>query len=158
MTLKRKKLTLMSLAAAMILTGCTTDELNALGEGLARGLAEASADLERSNYYGNSYYTGPYYSPGGFSSYSGWRYGAGYGDYVGYRQCRNIGTYYTCDSDGDGYADMYGDTSDGSYASSNLRVNGRGEAFTWGRECGCWERNRAYDGERKTYYDRYDKY
>jgi hypothetical protein len=33
-------------------------------------------------------------------------------------------------------------------ASSSLRINGRGEAFTRGVDCACWERNRAYDGLR----------
>ena len=144
---------IITMLAGLILTACSTADLNALGEGLARGLAEANEEIARSNYY-----SGPYYNPNGFSSYSGWRGGNSYGDYVGFYQCKSTGSFYICDSNGDGYADMYGDTSTGSYASSNLRVNGRGEAFTWGRNCACWERNRAYDGERKDYHDDYDEY
>ena len=115
--------------AACGLSACTTAELEAISAGLAAGMADAS-------YYGSShdpYYEGP----------------ARYGDWIGYNRCEHNGSLYVCDSDGDGYADMFGNAADGSYSSSSLKVNGRGEAFTWGRDCGCWERNRAYDGPRQ---------
>lgn len=138
---------------AIGLTACTTAELEAISAGLAQGLAEASYEASTYNAY-----TGAYYAPNGFASYSGWPSSYAYGDYVGAYQCSHIGSFYTCDSDGDGYADMYGNTSDGSYASSHLRVNGMGEAFTWDSECGCWVRNRAYDGERKERHYHYKEY
>jgi len=142
-----------ALAAAALIAGCSTEELAAVSEGLARGLAEASYDAQ---YFGQRpVYSGPYYSPYGFSGYAGWPTYFSYGDYVGYRRCRRTGAFYACDSDGDGYIDMYGDLSDGSFNSSSLRINGRGEAFTWGADCNCWERNRAYDGPRKRYSEEY---
>ncbi len=149
-----KRVILSSMVALTALVGCTAEELEAISAGLAQGLAEAANEnsYNQRNYYGNPY------RPGGFANYGGWPSYYSYGDYVGYYGCRSTGTFYTCDSDGDGYADMYGNTADGSYASSNLRVNGRGEAFTWDSGCGCWVRNRAYDGPRREYYDRYDKY
>ena len=146
-----------SLCAVMGVFGlsaaCTTAELEAISAGLAQGLAEAS-------YEANAYstYSNPYYAPGAFSSYSGWPSAYSYGQYVGAYGCSHTGSFYTCDSDGDGYADMYGNTDDGSYASSHLRVNGMGEAFTWDTACSCWERNRAYDGERKGRYKHYKDY
>ena len=143
--------TLVALAASCVMLGaCTTAELEAISAGLA------SAAYDSQYYAANNYgapspygYSGPYWSPATFGSYGGWRGNYAYGDWVGYRQCRHTGSFYTCDSDGDGYADMYGNTDDGSYASSSLRVNGRGEAFTWGGDCNCWERNRAFDGPRQ---------
>lgn len=140
-------------AAGMILTACTTAELEAISAGLAQGLAEAS--YETSQPYG---YTGAYYNPTGFGSYSGWPSSYTYGQYVGRFGCSNTGTFYTCDSDGDGYADMYGNTSDGSYSSSHLRVNGRGEAYTWNTDCACWGRERSLDGERKDHHEHYYDY
>lgn len=146
----------MSLAlSGLLATGsCTTAELEAISAGLGEGMANAAytanyngpASYAPAGAYG---YSGPYWTPTTFSSWSGWRGTYNYGDWVGYHGCRYTGSFYTCDSNGDGYADMYGDTDDGSYASSSLRVNGRGEAFTWGSDCGCWERNRAYDGPRQ---------
>jgi len=153
------KPTLKMMAASLIcfgLTGCTTAELEAISAGLAQGLAEASYETSAYNNYGA--YSGPYYAPSTFSSYSGWPSAYSYGQYMGAYGCRHTGTFYTCDSDGNGYADMYGNRSDGSYASSSLRVNGMGEAFTWDTECDCWARNRAYDGERKARYSNYRDY
>ena len=138
---------------ALLASACTTAELEAISAGLAQGLAEASYEASTYNAY-----SGSYYAPGGFSSYSGWPSAYAYGQYVGAFGCSHTGSFYTCDSDGDGYADMYGDTSDGSYASSHLRVNGRGEAFTWDTDCNCWDRNRAYDGERKERHYHYKDY
>lgn len=138
---------------ALALGACTTAELEAISAGLAQGLAEAS-------YETNTYatYSGAYYAPNGFGSYSGWPSTYSYGEFVGAYGCSHTGNFYTCDSDGDGYADMYGNTSDGSFASSNLRVNGMGEAFTWDNNCNCWSRNRAYDGERKERHTHYKDY
>jgi len=141
------------MAAGAALTACTTAELEAISAGLAQGLAEAS--YETSQPYG---YTGAYYNPGAFSTYSGWPSSYSYGEYVGYFGCAHTGSFYTCDSDGDGYADMYGNTSDGSYSSSHLRVNGRGEAYTWANDCSCWARERSLDGARKDRHDHYRDY
>ena len=141
-------------AVALMAAGCTTAELEAISAGLSQGLAEASYNQPYgSSYVGPGYTTSPYTTSGGywtpntFGSYGGWPSGTSYGQWVGYNGCSYIGSFYTCDTNGDGYADMYGDTDDGSYASSSLRVNGRGEAFTWGENG--WERNRAYDGPRQ---------
>ncbi|WP_147372892.1 hypothetical protein [Henriciella mobilis] len=131
------------------LGGCTTAELEAISAGLSAGMADAAYTSSQYGYGAQPAYGGRYWSPNTFGSYGGWPANYSYGDWVGYNQCRNTGSFYTCDSNGDGYADMYGNTDDGSYASSSLRVNGRGEAFTWGSDCGCWERNRAYDGPRQ---------
>lgn len=154
-----KKVSLAALGAgALLLSGCTTAELEAISAGLAQGLAEASYEASAYNAYSSSIYNGAYYAPSGFSSYSGWPTSYAYGQYVGPFGCSHTGSFYTCDSDGDGYADMYGNTSDGSYASSHLRVNGMGEAFTWESDCGCWRRNRAFDGERKERHSHYKDY
>lgn len=134
----------------LLLSGCTAADWEAVSRGLAAGLADAQ--------YQQQYYGYNPYNPTGFRTYSGWPSGYSYGQYVGYYQCRRTGSFYACDSNGDGYIDMYGNLDTGSYSSSNLRVNGRGEAFTWESGCGCWVRNRAYDGPRKTYRDRYDRY
>jgi hypothetical protein len=158
-----KNLTRMSaLASACLLaSACTTADLEAISAGLAQGFAEAS--YEANAYAPNSgaftnAYNGAYYAPSGFSSYTGWPSAYSYGQYVGAFGCTHTGSFYTCDSDGDGYADMYGNTSNGSFSSSHLRVNGMGEAFTWESDCGCWQRNRAYDGERKERYSHYKDY
>lgn len=143
--------------SALAVTACTTAELEAISAGLAQGLAEASYEANAMSAY-SGVYSGAYYAPGAFSTYSGWPSAYSYGDYVGPYGCRHTGSFYTCDSDGDGYADMYGNTSDGSFASSHLRVNGMGEAFTWDSNCACWERNRAYDGERKERHTHYKEY
>jgi hypothetical protein len=153
---KRASLYALSLSAIMA-SACTTAELEAISAGLAQGLAEASYETSTYTAYPGAY-TGAYYAPTGFSSYSGWPSAYAYGQYVGPFGCSHTGSFYTCDSDGDGYADMYGNTSDGSYASSHLRVNGMGEAFTWDSDCSCWARNRAYDGERKERYTHYKDY
>ena len=153
--LVRLKLAAAVSAVSLMTTGCTTAELEAISAGLSQGLAEASYNNPYGNsaYYGSGYTPSPYNMSGGywtpntFGSYGGWPSGTSYGQWVGYNGCSYIGSYYTCDTNGDGYADMYGDTDDGSYASSSLRVNGRGEAFTWGENG--WERNRAYDGPRQ---------
>ena len=142
---------------ALLLAGCTTAELEAISAGLAQGLAEASYETNTYNAYSGTY-GGAYYAPSGFATYSGWPSTTAYGQHIGYYGCTHIGTFYTCDSDGDGYADMYGDTSDGSYSSSHLRVNGRGQAFTWDSDCSCWQRDRAYDGERKERHSHYKDY
>lgn len=117
--------------AGALLASCTTAEIEAISAGLSQGLAEASYNAP----YGSSY--APY----------GSSYGSTNSQWVGYNQCSYVGSFYRCDTNNDGYVDMYGDTEDGSYASSSLRVNGRGEAFTWGENG--WERNRAYDGPRQ---------
>jgi len=143
--------------AAVLASACTTAELEAISAGLAQGLAEASYETSTYPAYSGGY-SGPYYAPTGFASYSGWPTSYSYGQYVGAFGCTHTGSFYTCDSDGDGFADMYGNTSDGSYASSHLRVNGMGEAFTWDSDCGCWSRNRAYDGERKERHSHYKDY
>ncbi|HCJ19076.1 MAG TPA: hypothetical protein DHV57_16825 [Hyphomonas sp.] len=127
-------------ATGVAVSGCTSADLAAFSE----GLAEASYDLQANSSapYGSPGV--PIYAPnyyGGVPSYAA-------GTWVGYGECRSTGSFYQCDTSGDGYADMYGDTADGSMASSSLRINGRGEAFTWGSDCACWERNRAYDGPR----------
>ena len=142
-----------AMAVLALAGGCTTAELQAISAGLGEGMANAAYTASYNgpaSYGGGGYgYTSAYWTPSTFSSWSGWPGSYSYGDWVGYNQCRSTGSFYTCDSNGDGYADMYGNTDDGSYASSSLRVNGRGEAFTWGSECACWERNRAYDGPRQ---------
>ena len=142
---------------ALVVSACTTAELEAISAGLAQGLAEASYEANAYSAYSGSY-AGAYYAPTGFSSYSGWPSSYSYGQFVGAFGCTHTGSFYTCDSDGDGFADMYGNSSDGSYASSHLRVNGMGEAFTWDTDCGCWRRNRAYDGERKARHNHYKDY
>ena len=140
------------LAATSLLTACTTEDLDAF----STALAAASYDMAYTQPYGTAYAPGygGSYSPSTFSTYGGWPGGFSYGDRVGYGGCRHTGSFYTCDTNGDGYADMYGNTDTGMYASSSLRVNERGEAFTWGTDCNCWERNRAYDGERREDYRR----
>ena len=143
---------------AFLATACTTADLEAISAGLAQGLADASYEVNANPYGYASAYSGPYYAPGGFASYSGWPSAYSYGQYIGPFGCTHSGSFYTCDSDGDGYADMYGNSITGSFASSHLRVNGRGEAFTWDSNCGCWERNRAYDGPRKGRYKNYKDY
>lgn len=148
---------LAGLAAGLIglagLGGCTTEDLAVFSATLSDEMA-ANAYASNGYGYGSNYnsgygygYSGPYWSPNTFGSYGGWPSSYAYGDFVGYNECRYTGSLYTCDTNGDGLADMYGDASDGSYASSALRVNGRGEAFTWGEDG--WERNRAYDGPRQ---------
>ena len=143
--------------AGVLLSSCTTAELEAISAGLAQGLAEASYDTNQ-QFSTHNPYTGSYYNPSGFASYSGWPTSYVFGQYVGAFGCTHTGTFYTCDSDGDGYADMYGDRSDGSYASSHLRVNGNGEAFSWDNDCACWARERSLDGERKDRHDHYRDY
>lgn len=141
--------------ACIISASCTTAELEAVSAGLSQGFAEASYNnpYGSGSYYGPGYtpspynISGSYWSPNTFGSYGGWPSGISYGQWVGYNQCSYVGSFYTCDTNHDGYADMYGNTEDGSYASSSLRVNGRGEAYTWGEDG--WERNRAYDGPRQ---------
>lgn len=144
--------------AGLFATACTTAELEAISAGLAQGLAEASYDLNTQQYGYNPAYSGPYYAPAGFSSYSGWPTTYSYGQYVGAFSCSHTGDFYTCDSDGDGFADMYGNSSTGSFSSSHLRVNGRGKAFTWDSACGCWEREPAYDGPRTGRHKNYRDY
>ena len=127
--------------AALGLGACSTADLNAFAE----GMAQAS-----------------YNSPYGYNSYGGYgAYGNNYSNmWVGYNQCRHIGSLYQCDTNGDGYIDMSGDSDDGSFSGSHLRVNGKGEGFTRG-ENGEWERNRAYDTSRRDDHHhghgRYDK-
>lgn len=128
-----------------LLGACTTADL----EAISAGLAEASYDMQYTSYGPVAAPVYSPYTPYTFQTYGGWPAGASYGTWVGYGQCQYIGSFYQCDTDGDGYVDMYGDSEDGSYASSHLRVNGRGQAFTWGSDCACWERNRAYDGPRQ---------
>ncbi|WP_143435432.1 hypothetical protein [Henriciella aquimarina] len=142
------------LSGLMLAAGCSSQDMSMLSASMQEEVANAAytASYNGNASYSPSYgygYSGPYWSPRTFGSYSGWPANYTYGDFVGYNQCRHTGSFYTCDTNGDGLADSYGDAEDGSYASSSLRVNGRGEAFTWGNECGCWQRNRAYDGPRK---------
>ena len=138
-------------ALTVALAGCTSDDLAAFSE----GLAEASYNAP---YYPPAATSYSPYAPYAFSTYSGWPSAYAYGQYLGPWGCSNTGAFYTCDSDGDGYADMYGNTDDGSYSSSSLRVNGRGEAYAWDSDCACWERERSLDGARRDYHDRYDDY
>lgn len=129
------------LAAMLGAAGCTTAEL----EAISQGLAQASHDMQYAPYgtagYGNA---SPYSS--GVTHY-------GSSQWVGYNECVNTGTFYQCDSNGDGYVDMFGNTETGEMTSSSLKVNGRGEGFTWNTNCGCWERNRAYDTARAGDHD-----
>ena len=141
------------LASAM--TGCTSDDLAAFSAGLAEASYQSSYQAA---YYPPSGTIYSPYAPHAFSTYSGWPSAYSYGQYLGPRGCSNTGRFYVCDSDGDGYADMYGNTDDGSYASSHLRVNGRGEAYAWNSDCACWERERSLDGARRDYHDHYDDY
>ena len=139
---------LIGVLAAGFVSSCTSAEMALFAE----ALAEAEYD-SRTQYYTpqSTYYAPPVsspYTPYTFNTYGGWPSGVSYGDWVGYGECRYIGSFYTCDTDGDGYADMYGDTDDGSFSSSHLRVNGVGEAYTWGSDCSCWQREPAYDNER----------
>lgn len=124
---------LAAIPAILTLSACTSQDLAMFAEAMEQAAYESQ--------YNNSYYA-PYGNP--YSTPN-----TGYGSWVGYNQCQYTGSFYTCDTDGNGYADMYGDTSDGSYASSHLRVNDRGEAFTYDSNSGEWVRNRAYDGPRK---------
>nr|GGI01883.1 hypothetical protein GCM10011355_33570 [Aquisalinus luteolus] len=141
--------------------------MQAFSEGLAQASYESSYGYNGYSGYGAGYGTG--YTPSPYSLYRPNNFGTGYwpvpnysyGSWVGAYQCRNTGTFYTCDSNGDGYADMWGDTSDGSYSSQYSRVNGRGEGFVWDNSCSCWERDRSLDGPYKgprdgKYRDRYD--
>lgn len=121
------------LSAGMLALGaCTTAELEAISQGLAQGMAEASYNMN----YGPGY---------GYGSPYGTTYGTSYGQFIGYNQCSYTGSLYSCDTNGDGYVDMFGDSDSGSYTSSNLKVNGKGEGFTRNTDTGEWERNRAYD-------------
>lgn len=159
---------ILSVTAALGLSACDAETMQAFSEGLAQ------ASYQNSYGYGYNGYGSAYNSP-----YGGYRpnnFGTGYwpvpnysyGSWVGYGQCRNTGTFYTCDSNGDGYADMWGDTSDGSYSSQYSRVNGRGEGFRWDNGCSCWVRDRSLDGpykgprdgkyrDRDRYDDDYDR-
>ena len=102
-----KKVSLAALGAgALLLSGCTTAELEAISAGLAQGLAEASYEASAYNAYSSSIYNGAYYAPSGFSSYSGWPTSYAYGQYVGPFGCSHTGSFYTCDSDGDGLNEM----------------------------------------------------
>ena len=141
--------------AGIAASACTAAELEAVSAGLAQGMAEAQYS---SGYgygaggygYGTGYGT-PYgqYTPGGFSSGYWPVPNYGYGAFVGRYQCRNTGSMYSCDSDGDGYIDMWGDTDDGSFYGRYSRVNGRGEGFSWDDYCDCWRRDRSLDGPYK---------
>ena len=146
-------------AGGLTLSACTTEDLMAFNA----AMEQANYDMQYGAYGSpyntypttsayNSYPYGGFYSPNTFSTYGGWPTGLSYGNWVGVLSCRHSGSFYSCDTDGNGYADMFGNADDGSYSSSSLRVNGRGEAFTWGSDCGCWERNRAYDGPRDPDY------
>ncbi len=106
--------------AGSLLAGCTTTELAAF--------SDAMATVAYQNSYNSPYST----------------YGARSGTWVGYNQCLHTGTFYQCDTNNDGWADSFGDAKDGSYTSSHLKVNGKGEGFTRGKN-GEWVRNRAYD-------------
>ena len=129
-------------AMALSAAACTTGEL----EAISQGLAQASYDLQQTNYNSAGYYGSPYQSPYRIS---------GTGDLrTGYNQCVNSGTLYRCDTNGDGYADMFGDTSDGWMTSSSLKVNGKGEGFTWDADCNCWQREPAYDTNQRDDYHR----
>ena len=128
-------------AAATGLAGCTTAEL----EAFSYALSEASYDMQQSQY--GSYYGPAYQSPYQYQPSNDLR--------TGYNQCVNSGSLYRCDTNGDGYADMFGNTEDGSMTSASLKVNGRGEGFTWDTTCSCWQRNRAYDTGRRDDHDGY---
>lgn len=133
--------------ALLSAAGCTTAEL----EAISQGLAQASYDMQQTNYQYGSYYGSPYQSPYQINNTTDLR--------TGYNQCVYSGTLYRCDTNGDGYADMFGNAEDGSMTSSTLKVNGRGEGFTWDSDCGCWQRDRAYDTARRDdYRDRKDRH
>ncbi|WP_146739653.1 hypothetical protein [Hyphomonas pacifica] len=123
--------------AGLGLTGCTAADLDAF----SAAMAEASYDTTYNNAYAPY---GTAYSPYGYTPSP---YNVN-GTWTGYNECVSTGSFYQCDTNGDGYADMFGDTSNGTMTSSSLKINGRGEAYTWGSDCACWERNRAYDGPR----------
>ncbi len=108
------------LAAGSLLAGCTSAELAAFNDAMA-----ATA-------YQNNY-NAPYSA-----------YGPPSGNWVGHNQCRHTGSFYQCDTNGDGWVDSFGDAEDGSYTSTHLKVNGKGEGFTRGSN-GEWVRNPAYD-------------
>ena len=107
------------LVAGSLLAGCTTAELAAFNDALTAA-----------SYQNNYGYNSPY--------------SAGTGTWVGYNQCAHTGSFYHCDTNGDGWVDSFGNTNDGSYTSSHLKVNGKGEGFTRGKN-GEWVRNPAYD-------------
>lgn len=144
---------LVSALAAAALGGCDAETMNAISQGLAQGMAEAqySSSYGYGSPYGSTYGGYGYnpYTPGGFSSGYWPVPNYGYGSWVGRYGCRTTGSFYSCDSNGDGYIDMWGDTSDGSYSSQYSRVNGRGEGFSWDRNCSCWVRDRSLDGPYK---------
>lgn len=125
---------LIAIPAFLSLSACSSQDLALFAD----AMEQAAYESQYNNYY--SPYGNQYATPS-----------TGVGSWVGYNQCQHTGSFYTCDTDGNGYADMYGDTSDGSYSSSHLRVNGRGEAYTYDSNRGEWVRNRAYDGPRKDY-------
>ena len=128
-------------------SGCTSADMALFAEALAEYDSQSQAQ-----YLGQqaTYHSAPLnssYTPYTFNAYGGWPNGVSHGDWVGYGQCRHIGSFYTCDTDGDGFADMYGNSETGSFSSAYLRVNGVGEAYGWDDDCACWEREPAYDGE-----------
>lgn len=128
---------------ALILTACTTAELemlNAALEQTAYDMHQTNQQMYRNNGYNNPYTNAynnanPYAPRINNTIASTW---------VGYNGCQHTGRTYMCDTNGDGYADMNGDASTGSYSSSHLRVNEYGEAYTRGPN-GQWVRAPAYD-------------
>lgn len=152
--------------AAALACGCTAEDLEAFNAALAEST------------YGPGAYGAGYGAPGYGAGYGAPGYGSGYApgyagyptyypawpvpsvpynSYVGAYGCKNIGSFYSCDSNGDGYIDMFGDTDDGSYYAPGVRVNGRGEGFSYDRNCSCWTRDRTLDGpyKRRPHHDRY---
>ena len=141
------------LAVAALLAGCASSDMDAVPKRYSQATANAAytAGYNGAASYsaGAHGYSGAYWSPQTFGNYAGWPADYRYGEDVGENACRQSGTLYTCDTNGDGMADIYGDTADGSFASPTLRVTGRGKAFAWGSDCACWRRAPAYDGPRK---------
>lgn len=130
------------MAAGLCLPACTAADL----EAFSYALADASYEMQQTSYPYGSYSGSAYQSPYQIGGTSDLR--------TGYNQCVTSGSLYRCDTNGDGYADMFGNTEDGSMTSSSLKVNGRGEGFTWDTSCSCWQRNRAYDtADRDDHHD-----
>tara|TARA_X000000950_G_scaffold85037_1_gene107058 strand:+ start:44848 stop:45381 length:534 start_codon:yes stop_codon:yes gene_type:complete len=129
-------------AGALTLAGCTTADMQMLNA----ALEQTAYEMQQTNqgYYNNGYnnpYTNAYNNANPYAPRINNTIG---NTWVGYNQCNYTGTRYSCDTTGDGYADMYGNSQDGTYSSSHLRVNGYGEAYTRGSN-GQWVRNPAYD-------------
>ncbi len=142
----------MAVSAAAFVASCASDNSTIFSPMAREAMVNAPYTASyngAASYSPTAGYEGTFWSPQTFGSYSGWPASHGYGDDVGINQCSHSGSLYTCDTNGDGLADVYGDTEDGSYASPTLRVNAKGKAFTWDNACACWQRSPANDGPRQ---------